>query len=85
MLASEDVDRQPSITAGIFGIAAVVAIFFAGVLADPSFVGNVAGLWHRASEFLFDASRFPVTIPSCPDPGASWWFPSSCLPIWLRG
>jgi hypothetical protein len=79
MLASQDVDRQPSITVGIFGIAAVVAIFFAGVLADPSFIGNLARLWHRASEFLFDASRFPVTVPPCPDPGASWWFQGTLL------
>ena len=47
MLASADVDRQPSITVGILGAAALVAIFFAGVLVGPSLIGNAAWLWHR--------------------------------------
>jgi len=79
MLASADVDRQPSITVGILGAAALVAIFFAGVLVGPSLIGNAAWLWHRGSEFLFDVSRFPITVPSCPDPGASWWFQGTLL------
>jgi hypothetical protein len=79
MLASVDVDRQPSISVGIFWLAALVAIFLAGVLVDPSFIRNVVWLWHRGSELLFDVSRFPVTVPSCPDPGASWWFQGTLL------
>ena len=38
MLSPEDVDRQASITVGVFGIAALAAIISAAVLVDPSVI-----------------------------------------------
>ena len=79
MLASEGLDRQPSITVGILGLAMLIAVFFAAVLVEGSFLGYVASLWDRGSEWLFDVSRLAVTVPSCPDPGGSWWFQGTLL------
>lgn len=79
MLSSEDLNRQSSITVGILGLAILIAIFFAGVLGDRSIPGYVASLWDRGAEWVFDVSRLPVTVPSCPDPGGSWWLQGTLL------
>jgi hypothetical protein len=76
-LASEGLNPQPSITAGIVGLAILIALFFASVLVDRSFLGYVASLRDRGSEWLF--SRLAVTVPSCPDPGGSWWLQGTLL------
>lgn len=79
MLASEDLNRRPSITSGILGLAIVMAIFSAGVLVDRPTLGYVVSLWDRESERLFDVSRLSVNVPPCPDPGGSWWFQGTLL------
>ncbi len=79
MLSSEDLNRQSSITVGILGLAILIAIFFAGVLVDRSLLGYAASVWDRGSVWLFDVLRVPVTIPSCPDPGGSWWLQGTLL------
>lgn len=79
MLVSKDLNRRPSITVGILGLAIVTAIFFAGVLVDRPTLGYVASLWDRESERLLDVSRLSVSLPSCPDPGGSWWFQGTLL------
>jgi hypothetical protein len=79
MLASENLNRRPSITVGILGVTIVMAIFFAGVLVDRPTLGYVASLWGRESERLFDVSRLSISIPSCPDPSGSWWFQGTLL------
>lgn len=78
-LASEGLNPQPSITIGILVLAVLIALFFAGVLVDRSFLGYVASVWDRGAEWLFDGLRLSVTVPSCPDPGGSWWFQGTLL------
>ena len=79
MLASKDLNRQPSIGVGILGLAMVIVIFFAGVLVDRSSLGDVASWWDRGTRWLSDASTLAPTVPSCPDPGGSWWFQGTLL------
>lgn len=79
MLASDDLNRPPSITAGILGVAIVIAIFFAGVLVDLPTLGDVASWWNGEVERLFDVSKLSVSVPACPDPGGSWWFQGTLL------
>jgi hypothetical protein len=79
MLASGDLNRRPSITVGILGPAIVIAIFFAGVLVDRPTLGYALSLWDRETERLFDVSRLSLSVPSCPDPGGSWWFQGTLL------
>jgi len=78
-LASEGVNPQPSITPGIVGLAVLIALFFTVALIDPSFFGSVASVWDRGAEWLCDALRLSVTVPSCPGPGGSWWFQGTLL------
>jgi hypothetical protein len=79
MLVSEDLNRRPSITVSILGVAIVMVVFFAGVPVDRPTLGYVASLWDREAERLFDVSRLSVSVPSCPDPGGSWWFQGTLL------
>ena len=79
MLSPADLNRQPSITAGVLVLAIVMAIFSAGVLVDRPTIGYLVSLWDRVSGRLFDVARLSVSIPPCPDPGGSWWFHGTLL------
>jgi DMSO/TMAO reductase YedYZ heme-binding membrane subunit len=79
MLASEDLNRQPSIAVGMIALAILIAIFFACALVDRSLLGYAASLWDRGAAWVFDVSRLSVPVPSCPDPGGSWWLQGTLL------
>ena len=80
MLASEDLNRQPSITAGMLGLAILIAIFFAGTLVGRPLLDSVISLWERGAAWVLQVSTLPpVTVPSCPDSGGSWWFQGTLL------
>ena len=79
MLASDDLNRQPSITAGMLGLAILIGIFFAGALVDRSILDSVTSLWDRVAEWGLRASTLDVTVPPCPDPGGSWWYQGTLL------
>ncbi len=70
---------RPSTTVGVLGLAIVIAIFFAGVLVDRPTLGYVAPWWDGELKRSFDISRLSVSVPSCPDPGGTWWFQGTLL------